>query len=292
MKKIIPILIAAVVLFGCIFAAGCVNEPATVEEPSVEDIEPAYSVTVKTSGMDTYSTGDIFALQFVSNPSTGYQWIVTEGSEILYSELKHASLHLDEPLADLKPRTDSPAVAISPDKKSDEASQAVSIGGSSEPAGAEMIAGAASTQTFWFQPSKAGDYKITLKYMRSWEGEDSAISTYSQTLHVVDSNEPSPNGAKTEYVFDSFEINPAAGEYVKVIKTANPTTGYFWEVSGEGLNILTDYKVANPELVGSSGQYEWYASAEKAGDYVFKAVYKHAGSDEVLSYFEIPLKFV
>lgn len=71
MKKIIPIIIAAAVLFGCIFAAGCVTEqtPADeqnpVEDISVEDIEPAYSVAVKTSGMDTYSTGDIFALQFV-----------------------------------------------------------------------------------------------------------------------------------------------------------------------------------------------------------------------------------
>lgn len=252
MKKIIPIIIAAAVLFGCIFAAGCVNEQTPAEEPSVEDIEPAYSVAVKTSGMDTYSTGDIFALQFVSNPTTGYQWIVTEGDEILYKDMM------------------IPA----------------------EQSGDELMAGAPGKQEFWFQPSKAGDYKITLKYMRSWEGEDSAVSTYSQTIHVVDSDEPSVNGVKTQYVFDSFNINPAAGEYVKVIKTANPTTGYFWEVSGEGLNILTDYKVANPELMGSPGQYEWYASAEKAGDYVFKAVYKHAGSDEVLSYFEIPLKFV
>ncbi|HJJ31272.1 MAG TPA: protease inhibitor I42 family protein [Methanocorpusculum sp.] len=251
MKKVIPVIIAAAVLFGCIFVAGCVEE----QKPAapVEVGEPAYSVLVTLDGMDTYSTGDIFSLEFVSNPTTGYQWIVTEGNEILYNNFTTAPKQNDDGL---------------------------------------IMAGAPGKQTFWFQPEKAGDYTITLKYMRSWEGEDSAVSTYSQKIHVVDSNEPSPNGAKTQYVFDSFNINPAAGEFAKVIKTANPTTGYYWTASGDGLTIIEDYKVANPELMGSPGQYEWYATAAKAGDYVFRAEYKRAGSDEVLSYFEIPMKFV
>ena len=244
MKKIITVIIAAAVLFGCIFAAGCVSEQST--------IEPAYSVTVTTAGYDTYSTGEIFALEFESNPSTGYMWYIIEGEDIPCKELKRANLQL--------------------------------VG--------EAVPGASTKQMFWIQPEKAGDYKITLKYMRSWEDEKDALSTYTQNIHVVDSDELSVNGAKTQYVFDSFAINPEAGEFVKIIKKANPTTGYYWSAAENGLTVKEEYIVDDANLAGSSGQYEWYVTADKAGDYIFKAVLKHAGADEELSYFEIPLKFL
>ena len=204
--------------------------------------------------MDTYSTGDIFALQFVSNPTTGYQWIVTEGDEILYKDMM------------------IPA----------------------EQSGDELMAGAPGKQEFWFQPEKAGDYMITVKYMRSWEGEDSAVSTYSQTLHVVDSDEPSVDGVKTMYAFDSFNINPKAGEYVKIIKAGNLYPDY-WSVFAlleSELYTIETYKEANSELDGASGQYDWYVTSEKAGEQIFRAINRVSGSDEEISYFDIPLKFV
>lgn len=288
MKKVFLLILAAAILCGCIFAAGCVDEqsPAvqTGEETPADEAEvgdPAYSVTVTTSGKDTYSKGDIFSLTFVSNPSTGYTWVVTEGKEILYNEFSSSDEQSAIPLV----------TGALKEQDGDGTLNIVDINGN-EPV-EEVLVGKAGTQTFWFQPDKAGDYKITLKYLHPWEGEKSAISTYSQMIHVVDSNEPSPDGAKTEYVFDTYQINPAAGEFVKIIKTANPTTGYFWEASGDGLTIIESYVTANPGgAYGSSGQYEWYVTAGNAGDYVFKAVNKFAGSDEELSYFEIPLKFI
>ena len=264
MKKIIPIIIAAAVLFGCIFAAGCVEEQTSVpeqistEEPDpLEELEigePAYTITVTTTGNDTYSTGEIFALQFKSNPSTGYRWIVTEGNEILCNNF-----------------------TIPAEQKGD-----------------KLMAGAPGKQEFWFQPEKAGDYKITVKYMRSWEGEDSAVSTYSQTLHVVDSDEPSVDGVKTMYAFDSFNINPKAGEYVKIIKAGNLYPDY-WSVFAlleSDISTIETYKDTNPELDVPSGQYEWYVTSEKAGEQIFRVINRVSGSDEEISYFDVPLKFV
>lgn len=267
---------AAVVLFGCIFAAGCIEVQTPVEEQipaeeqnPVEEVtpvdeqnplkefgidEPAYTITVTTAGKDTYSTGEIFALQFKSNPSTGYQWIVTEGNEILYKNF-----------------------TIPAEQKGD-----------------QLMAGAPGKQEFWFQPSKAGDYKITLKYMRSWEGEDSAVSTYSQTLHVVDSDEPSVNGVKTMYAFDSFNINPKTGEYVKIVKAgnANPDLWASFALLDSELFPIEIYKEENFDQGVSSGQYEWYVTSEKAGEHIFRAINIASDSDEEISYFEIPLKFV
>lgn len=265
MRKVVLLLLAAVVVCGCIFTAGCVNEGAVVSPEPVVIPEPVYSVTVTTAGLDTYSTGEIFALQFLSNPSTGYSWYVTEGADLPIRELKSVLSQISVEVRE-------------------------ELGMSSGEGAA--IAGAPSRQMFWFQPDEAGDYTITLKYMRSWEGEDSAVSTYSQTVHVVDSDEVSVDGPKVQYSFDSFMINPVAGEYVKVIKSGNPSTGYCWTGLGDGLSIIEDFKSADDEVVGSSGQYEWFVTADVPGDYVFKAVYLRAGSDDELSYFEIPLKFV
>ena len=299
MKKIIPIIVAVVlIVISCIFIAGCVTTPAqqgtqqTPQQPAVtiDKENPAYSVTVKTStaGFDTFPVGGIFELRFPDNGgSTGYTWQVIDGKEILYKDFTGQRIAplLGEKL-EIKPREGAPE------------SQAISIEGGKETAvsstvggGAEQVVGASQPHYFWFQPSKAGDYKITLKYAQPWEGGDTC-AVYSQTIHVVNSTDPIADGAQTAYIFDSFDVNPPAGSTVKIIKEANPTTGYAWSVSGEGLTIEKDYKVDNPDLMGSPGQYEWYVAAAKPGDYLLKAELKRAGSDEVLSAFEIPLKFV
>ncbi|MDO5847368.1 MAG: protease inhibitor I42 family protein [Methanocorpusculum sp.] len=287
MKKITPIVIAAIlIVISCIFIAGCVTTPAA----TIDKENPAYSVTVKTStaGFDTFPVGGIFELQFPDNSaSTGYVWEVVEGKEILYKDFTAQSTvsQLGETLKriSLTGALDSQAVSLDGEE---ETALSTAVGDE-----AEQVAGASYPHYFWFQPGKAGDYKITLKYARPWEGGETC-AVYSQTIHVVDSDDPIADGAQTSYIFDSFDINPPAGSTVKIIKEANPTTGYFWTVSGEGLTIEEDYKVDNPDLMGSPGQYEWYAAAANPGDYLLKAELKHAGSDEVLSVFEIPLKFV
>ena len=290
MKKITPVILAAVlIVIGCIFVAGCVTTPAAQDSQqpegtpavSIDKENPAYSVTVKTSGNDPFATGAIFELQFPDNgASTGYVWEVVDGKDILYKEFT------------VQPSLSPSGLLGAAPKSSMKSLDSVqTVGGEEE----LPLVGASGAHHFWFQPAEAGDYKITLKYAQPWEKGDTC-AVYSQTIHVVDSDDLVPNGAKTSYIFDSFSVNPAAGETVKVIKEANPTTGYYCTVSGEGLVIDDEdaYKADNnePGFAGSSGQYEWCVTAEKAGDYTLKAELKHAGSDEVLSVFEIPMKFV
>ncbi|HJJ44704.1 MAG TPA: protease inhibitor I42 family protein [Methanocorpusculum sp.] len=289
MKKITPVILAAVlIVISCIFIAGCVTTPAV----TIDKENPAYSVTVKASiGYDNFPTGGIFEIQVPDNGgSTGYTWQVIAGSEILYKEFTGTSTPvLSRPGLlggdlEIKPRDgDSESEPASSEEKP---AAAVAIEG---PVG--QIVGASHPHYFWFQPSKAGDYTISLKYAQPWEGGDTC-AVYTQTIHVVDSNEPIANGAQTSYIFDSFYLNPVAGSTVKVIKEANPTTGYYWTASGEGLTIEEEFIPADSGLLGSPGKYQWYAAAANPGDYTLKAELKHAGSDEVLSVFEIPMKFV
>ncbi|MDO5847367.1 MAG: protease inhibitor I42 family protein [Methanocorpusculum sp.] len=310
MKKITPIVIAAVlVVISCIFIAGCVSTPAEPATPggqqpavSVDKENPVYSVTVKTDGCDTFSAGSIFELQLPENQSTGCSWQIVEGEEILYNDF-YVPPQSSSGLLSVKLRDAASASAqvsleggLSSNQASDVKSDAAGLS-QIDPAlisaGDEPVVGAEGVHYFWFQPGKAGDYTISLKYCQPWEnGETYAV--YKQKIHVVDSEEPIADGPKTSYVFDSFRLNPEVGETVKIIKAANPTTGYVWNVSGDGLIIENDYEVDNPDpgFTGSPGKYMWYVTAAKPGDYILKAEYKHAGSDEILSTFEIPIKFV
>ena len=276
MKKITPVILAAVlIVISCIFIAGCVTTPAV----TIDKENPAYSVTVKASiGYDNFPTGGIFEIQVPDNGgSTGYTWQVIAGSEILYKDFTGTSTPILSTLVRL-----GKDLILGDTEETEE--KAISIGGGKK-------VGASEPHYFWFQPSKAGDYTISLKYAQPWEGGDTC-AVYTQTIHVVDSNEPIANGAQTSYIFDSFYLNPAAGSTVKVIKEANPTTGYYWTASGDGLTIEEEFIPADGGLLGSPGKYQWYAAAANPGDYTLKAELKHAGSDEVLSVFEIPMKFV
>ncbi|MBQ0107329.1 MAG: protease inhibitor I42 family protein [Methanocorpusculum sp.] len=50
-----------------------------------------------------------------------------------------------------------------------------------------------------------------------------------------------------------------------MIEAADPTTGYVWNVSGDGLIIENDYEVDNPDpgFAGSPGKYMWNVTAAK-----------------------------
>ena len=75
-KKITLLVIAAAVLIGCIFAAGCTDDtPAPVLKISVD----------KQAGF-TYGIGDEFTIVLPSNPSTGYQWVVTSANGLKSTE--------------------------------------------------------------------------------------------------------------------------------------------------------------------------------------------------------------
>ncbi len=73
MKKIWVLPLTALFLFGCILAAGCVSQTTPVETADV----PVQTVTFEKNGT-TYNIGESFQVILPSNPSTGYDWYITE----------------------------------------------------------------------------------------------------------------------------------------------------------------------------------------------------------------------
>lgn len=74
MKKIIILSLASIVLFGCVFSAGCISN---------DNIEFSYS-----GGEQSISAkaGEIITITTETNPSTGYSWtepVVSEGLTIV-----------------------------------------------------------------------------------------------------------------------------------------------------------------------------------------------------------------
>ena len=74
MKKIIILSLASIVLFGCVFGAGCISN---------DNIEFSYS-----GGEQSISAkaGEIITITTETNPSTGYSWtepVVSEGLMIV-----------------------------------------------------------------------------------------------------------------------------------------------------------------------------------------------------------------
>ena len=251
MKKVFTVLILLAVVAGCVVAAGCT---AATTDNAIPD-KVAYTVTVQKDGSATYNVGDILALTFVTNPTTGYDWQIVKGKEILYNTFTDA---------DTQP---------------------------------EGLVGAPSNVTFWFQADKEGDYPIELIYARPWDVENTTVSTYSDVMHVVKSDEPSVNGPKASFTFDSFAINPEAGEFVKIV-TSVPATDYasYTQSGSDGLIIRGANKPASQDTAGSADDlYVWYVTAAKPGDYTFVATLEKPGSSgalEAVSGFTIPLKFV
>lgn len=252
MKKAFTILILLAVVVGCIIAAGC-TETQTPSADKTIPTEVAYTVTVAKEGGTAFNPGAIAAITFKTNPTTGYDWYMVKGNEILYQTFRD----VEEQENDI---------------------------------GLKMV-GAPSYVTFWLMAEEEGEYPFEFVYARKWDMENTVVSTYSDVLSVVKSDEPLANGPKATFTFDSFNINPPAGSYVKIVTEANPTTGYYYKPSGDGLTIIEDYQVADETLDGSSGQYVWYVTAEKPGDYEFKGTLLKAGSSEEVSAFTVSLKF-
>ena len=84
MKKIIILSLASIVLFGCVFGAGCISN---------DHIEFSYS-----GGEQSISAkaGKIITITTQTNPSTGYSWtepVVSDGLKIVgsggYSDAEH-----------------------------------------------------------------------------------------------------------------------------------------------------------------------------------------------------------
>lgn len=84
MKKIIILSLASIVLFGCVFGAGCISN---------DNIEFSYS-----GGEQSISAkaGEIITITTQTNPSTGYSWtepVVSDGLKIVgsggYSDAEH-----------------------------------------------------------------------------------------------------------------------------------------------------------------------------------------------------------
>ena len=74
MKKIIILSLASIVLFGCVFGAGCISN---------DNMEFSYS-----GGEQSISAkaGEIITITTETNPSTGYSWtepVVSEGLTIV-----------------------------------------------------------------------------------------------------------------------------------------------------------------------------------------------------------------
>jgi len=240
MKKIVIIAIVACVVLGCVFAAGCTsNQPdQTNDQINVADIVPAVTIDMVNENKigSTYAEGEILSLTFPSNSTTGYAWKVTQKDDGL----------------DIKESTTSAKTTAEVDGKT------------------LNLTGVPGTTTFWISAEKPGTYGYTLKYMKSWEGEESAIGTFFDEI-IVEAKDKDlvVNGPSLLLTFDTFNINPKAGEYILIKVPGNVTTGYNWKASGSGLKIVDDYKVndAPKGMLGVSGIHYFYVTAEKAGDY-------------------------
>ena len=155
------------------------------------------------------------------------------------------------------------------------------------------FAGGTGVQPFVLSAEKEGTYPVTIKYMRPWEGEESALAEYSDELHVAAKSGEKPlDTPRGAFSYSSWKINPEAGQYVKITVHANPTTGYAWKAAeSDDLTVSENYVADNPGLAGSPGTYEWYVTADKAGSYTFSAQCT-SPSGEVDAEFSLPLIFV
>lgn len=290
MKKLFVVLLTAAVLVGCVMAAGCIdseNQPSAGGDTEEIPSEVAYSVYVTKEANTVYNVGDIIELIMVGNPGSGYGWYVLEGEDLLYSTLK--PLKLDSPRLNTELLgQDEIAIKIE-GKEGVVESEAIAIGSKVVDVDTPKL-GENEITRFWFQTKKAGSFPFTIVYARANE-LDKPLAVYKDVIVAEQTDAPLADGPVASFTFDSFDINPAAGSYAKVITPANPTTGYYYTASGDGLSIIKNYVVDDETLVGSPGKYEWYVTAETAGEYEFKAVYKRSGSDDVITSFTLFMKF-
>ncbi|MDV0444393.1 protease inhibitor I42 family protein [Methanorbis rubei] len=160
---------------------------------------------------------------------------------------------------------------------------------------AEGIVGSGGVEIFTITADKAGTYEFTAEYKRSWENETPA-ATFIQYLVYVDATDTPADIPMLSVVFVG-DVNPKAGEVVKVITEGNPTTGYEWTITNDTqLKVLNSTfatsAIPGSTMVGVGGFYEWLVTADKAGTYEFAAEYKRSWEDEPVGKFFFDITFV
>ncbi|HJJ36039.1 MAG TPA: protease inhibitor I42 family protein [Methanocorpusculum sp.] len=129
-KKITLLVVAAAVVIGCIFAAGCTGDGTPAE--------PTLTISVEKTGGYTYNVGDKFSITLPSNPSTGYSWQVTTVADgLTYEEIESADV-------------------------TGSGTTGVSVTG-------PQTVGAPTSQTFVFSGTKEGNQPFEISYVRSGE---------------------------------------------------------------------------------------------------------------------------
>jgi inhibitor of cysteine peptidase len=186
-------------------------------------------------------------IQFVvpANPTTGYSWTVNESTGLIVNEQYEA--------------TPVP----------------------------EGWVGGGGYQYYSLTAEKAGTYTFKAVYSRPWETDAEPIYTIDQTLVFCNATDNEQNGKIMLSVAFNGTVNPKAGDVVKIVTEGNPTTGYYWTaVPDEGLTVLKDeFVTSDPTLAGAGGTYEWYVTANKAGQYQFKATNQRSGQDPIGTFF-------
>ena len=78
MKRIIILSLASIVLFGCVFSAGCITDDNSQHLAEFGYTGGEQSISAK--------VGDVITITTQTNPSTGYSWtepVVSEGLKIV-----------------------------------------------------------------------------------------------------------------------------------------------------------------------------------------------------------------
>jgi len=258
MKKLGVILVVAVVVIGCVLAAGCTNNTSTpstsVTIPADLTKEtPALYVDVVKTGNAIYNIGDTFSITLPSSPSKGFAW-------------KDYSDELGDGLKVISAEGKSVSVQTSNSKLVNEE----------------------GSQTFTYSAEKEGQHVIALGYEK---GNDT-IYVYADVLNVVKSDNDHSHGEFT-YIGD---YTPQIGKVAIVSTSGNPTTGYELyvdkeEATKDGLTVQESYSASNSGLLGAGGTYNWYVTAEQPGIYMLKVYEKDARDGSSTLKFFVPLTF-
>lgn len=90
-----------------------------------------------------------------------------------------------------------------------------------------------------------------------------------------------PDSGAGQYTFgmedNGTSVTVTQGSQITLKLNENPTTGYTWEITADGLTITGDkYEADAPGLVGGGGIHEWYITAGNPGTYVITGIYKRS----------------
>jgi inhibitor of cysteine peptidase len=216
-------LIVAMSILGLV-ACGGVDEQSSEMDPQTavgkgDSLANPYVYIDKTMAGQTVEAamGNVVVVKLAGNPTTGYQWKCTTYSKGLPPNEEY--FVADQPMKD----------------------------------------GSGGTFFFEFVPSifsLGGDHHLTFSYFRSWEGEASAIETFTVTVHV-----PQANAGQTIVVESSQNgesIKAKKGDTIQIKLDGNPTTGYEWKCPSYSKSFPLaneEYIPSEPQMVGSGGTY-------------------------------------